>query len=139
MVPPAVRNHQPACGTHLTSSQKRTEVLGCATNSSGGKRQRRLGFISKCLPILASLPTHWHPGLRFGLLPAPGVQNLFAPQLLLLGAVVCEINTAYRSCALATNGVKMQAGKSLSQTHIFVRLKRSCFSPRILKQQAVRL
>lgn len=62
-----------------------------------------------------------------------------AESLLLLGAVVCEINTAYRSCALATNGVKMQAGKSLFQTHIFVRLKRSCFSPRILKQQAVGL
>lgn len=65
----------PPCETHLNSSQNRAEVLGCATHSSGGKRQRGLGFTLKCL---FSPPTHRHPGLRFGLSPAPGVQNLFA-------------------------------------------------------------
>lgn len=62
----------------LISSQKRTEVVGCVTNIAGGKRQRRLGFTSKCLLILASSPACRHPGLRFSLPPAVRWQHLFA-------------------------------------------------------------
>lgn len=95
-------------------------MLGCATHSRGRKRQRRLGFTLKCLLILASPPAHWHPGLRFGLSPTQGVQNLFAPWLSLLSAVVCKINIMYKSCALATNGVKKSKLEitCLRDTHI---------------------
>lgn len=87
----------------LTSSQKGTEVVDCATNIVGGTRQRRLELTSKCLLNLVSSSSSQHQELRFILLPALGWRPHFAWGFHCL----VQINAAYEGWALAANAEKI--------------------------------